>query len=962
MKIYVQNIRGANTKARFIRPSIQSCVYDIIILLETWLQAGFCNSELFPPSSQRHRNFNVYRRDRDLDLTGKQTGGGIIIGVRAGYKSERLLAFECPNLEMVWLRVDGEYPLYICSCYMPDRSNHAQYSSFLKAFHDNIALIPESDARIMLVGDFNLNTVDWNWNGRYMTPTNYLNDDPGNVNADFIHTANCFDLCQFNSTSNANGRYLDLLLTDIECSKIRCIVPDTVLSDRVDSHHPPLQFDVNMSKPAFLDAAEPRRLNFRTANYEAIVGELSCFSWERLLTGVDVDMMVVRFYKLLRSVIERHTVVRQRPGKYPVWYSCSLIFMLNEKNRLHKAYKETNDHSTYLEFKRLRTAVKLKTNRCYMKYIEAVEDGMKTHMKVFWKYTKTLRKTNTYPSSLSYPMSVGGTVSASDSPSIARLFAAYFQSVFNPCPAPTFTPVVHTSTRLDTLEITEDQILSAIKKLDPDKGAGTDGIPSFFVKAAASALVTPLLLIFNASLAAGVFPVVFKSTLIHPVHKAGAADNVTNYRPIAVLNCFAKLFERVVHQAMLEHVTPFLDSSQHGFLPKRGTVTNLLEYVTFLNEKLENREQVDVLYVDLSKAFDRISHDILIYKLQSFGITGQLKLWLATYLIERSNIVVFNGAESDRFFPTSGVPQGSILGPLLFVLYVDDMASVLSSFKSRYADDTKFGRTIMDESDCVLLLNDLHALETWCERNNLSSNPSKCNVLTITNKLTPTTYQYTSIDGTVIPRATAVKDLGVYVDTTLKFDVHVEAVVNKAFKALGFVIRTSRSFKSITSVMHLYRSLVLPHLEYCCPVWSPYYLKYVNAIESVQRRFTRYVFRKFNIAYSDYETRCKWLFLQTLRRRRVMHDQILLYKLVKRTALTDPRIVSISYRVNSITRSQDRFVERKWVLRSSHSAPIPRMLRHHNKFFWGLNLSDRLPEYRANVCGILEQINVDPDL
>ena len=434
-------------------------------------------------------------------------------------------------------------------------------------------------------------------------------------------------------------------------------------------------------------------------------------------------------------------------------------------------------------------------------------------------------------------------LSASDNAGIAGLFRVFFASVYRVCTPPVSHEEPKTETLLDSIQVTEQDIAVLIGKMDDDKGAGTDGLPSHFVKMAAPALTLPLMLIFNASLASGVFPILFKSTLIHPVFKAGQSNDVKNYRPIAVLNCFAKLLERLVHQKLLDHVSEYLEPSQHGFLPRRSTVTNLFEYVTFLSEKLEAKDQIDMIYMDLSKAFDTISHDILINKLQAFGITGTLLRWLATYLMDRSNVVVFNGERSDRFFPTSGVPQGSILGPLLFLIYIDDLAAKLSSFKSTYADDKKFGRVINSVEDCQQLQAEFHEAEKWCDDHSLSSNTSKCCAITVTNKNHPIVFPYVSSAGEAITRASSVKDLGVYIDGTLKFDVHVEAIVNKAFKSLGFLIRTSRQFMLLKTVMHLYRALVAPHLEYACPVWSPHYNKYIDSIESVQRRFTRFVYR-----------------------------------------------------------------------------------------------------------------------
>ena len=179
--------------------------------------------------------------------------------------------------------------------------------------------------------------------------------------------------------------------------------------------------------------------------------------------------------------------------------------------------------------------------------------------------------------------------------------------------------------------------------------------------------------------------------------------------------------------------------------------------------------------------------------------------------------------------------------------------------------------------------------------------------------------------------------------------------------SLDFIMRTTQAFTSITTIVHLYRVLVLSQLDYASPVWSPSYQKYINAIESVQRRFTRFISRKFNLSYCDYQSCCRWLNLLSLCRRKVLHDQILLYKLVHKRALTDPHIVSFCFRADSCTRNQDRFIERTWRLRSTYSAPLPRMVRHHIRFFFGMNIDASLHAFHGDFDGILRQLTIEPD-
>lgn len=287
---------------------------------------------------------------------------------------------------------------------------------------------------------------------------------------------------------------------------------------------------------------------------------------------------------------------------------------------------------------------------------------------------------------------------------------------------------------------------------------------------------------------------------------------------------------------------------------------------------------------------------------------------------------------------------------------------MISSYKLLYADDVKLGRVIDGPADCQELQLDLLRLVDWCGANQLTLNADKCSVLTISNKtMNNTIFDYTLPGAHELARLTSVKDLGVYVDCSLRFHVHIEALVNKAFRALGFVMRTSRNFRHIESILHLYRHLVLPHLEYACTIWSPHYLVHVDAVEAVQRRFTRFVFRKFGLQYCDYHTRARRLKLLTLAKRRVYHDQMLLYKIVNGHTAVSSSALGIGMRTSRSTRNCDLFVERTWRLQSTHNAPVPRMLRFYNRHQSQLFdiFSDSIGDYKSKLLGLLWQL---PDL
>jgi hypothetical protein len=266
---------------------------------------------------------------------------------------------------------------------------------------------------------------------------------------------------------------------------------------------------------------------------------------------------------------------------------------------------------------------------------------------------------------------------------------------------------------------------------------------------------------------------------------------ITNYRPIAIINNFAKIFEFILFERIYHHISSKISVNQHGFMARRSTVTNLVSTTQFLCESLDAHGQVDVIYMDLSKAFDRVNHRLLLYKLDDFGLSDGLILLIESYLQKRVQFVQYRGFRSESFSQTSGVPQGSVLGPLFFNIFINDLTSLLNENFQMYADDLKIYRTVSTLDDCSRLQKDLDIIQKWCNDNDQLINTKKCYVLTFSRKLDKIICDYW-IGGVKILRATEFRDLGVVFDCGLTFRNHIEYVTSAAYKSLGFVLRNRR--------------------------------------------------------------------------------------------------------------------------------------------------------------------------
>ena len=342
----------------------------------------------------------------------------------------------------------------------------------------------------------------------------------------------------------------------------------------------------------------------------------------------------------------------------------------------------------------------------------------------------------------------------------------------------------------------------------------------------------------------GVFPDDWKQAHVVPIYKKGAKDNFGNYRPVSLCSTISKVLERIVSRQLQLHLKMhgLIAEGQHGFCPGRSCVTQLATMFHNWTSILDSRSppRVDAVFLDWSKAFDKVSHSILLNKLHDYGVCGQMLNWFTSYLYGRKQRVQYGGQYSEWFIVKSGVPQGSILGPMLFNIHVLDLPHRVSSSLPQYADDTVLYRPILSSEDEKALQRDLDAIWNWSSLNKLPLNATKCVVMHITRSRNPVSINY-NMNGTRLDTVTTHKHLGVTLSSDLDWGPHIDEVTSKAQRLLGFIRRTIGSNDHDT-LKKLYIALIRPILEYCAPVWAPYKGIHKQKLEGVQKRFTRYCF------------------------------------------------------------------------------------------------------------------------
>ena len=393
----------------------------------------------------------------------------------------------------------------------------------------------------------------------------------------------------------------------------------------------------------------------------------------------------------------------------------------------------------------------------------------------------------------------------------------------------------------------------------------------------AEALADPLTLVLNKILSTGTLPQLWKDANVTPIFKKGKKSSPGNYRPVSLTSVICKLMESLVRDHIVKHMNTnsLFTKYQHGFMEGRSCSTNLLATLDVWSDAVENGIPVDTIYLDFAKAFDTVPHQRLLNKLHSYGIRGKTYEWIKDFLSSRRQRVVVKGSMSDWAPVTSGIPQGSVLGPLLFVIFINDLPNITQCITQMFADDTKIFSPVANTEDKEKLQNDLDSLCVWSDKWQLRFNASKCKVLHIGSANPHYKYSMESIDGTVQLEETELeKDLGVHIDPELKFSKHVERQVNKANRILG-LIRRSYEFIDMEVMKKLFTSLVRPHLEFGNVAWSPRLEKDRNLIEGVQTRATKLVPELKDL---EYEERLKRMDLPSLRYRRVRGDMIETYK------------------------------------------------------------------------------------
>ena len=630
------------------------------------------------------------------------------------------------------------------------------------------------------------------------------------------------------------------------------------------------------------------RYNYAKGRFEDMAKSLEKVQWGDL-EAMDVESLWLKFKGVIKDSIRVYVPTRmlKKKSKAAPWWSKELTKEVKRKYKKWRHYTETQsseDYKKYVKQRNLRTSLLRKAKS---KYEERLVDRVKSEPKRLFKYIRSQQKVRPAISQLA----CGGRLAESDEEK-AEILQEFFTSVFveeGHGELPDF-PTFHQGNVIDDADFSARDVKLELENLKIDKAAGPDEIPSIVLKECAAQLATPLFCLFKKSLETGVLPSEFKQAKITPIFKKGSRVDVGNYRPVSMTSQVCKVLERLIRKIIMAHLTAInaVSDHQHGFLPRKSCQTNMLESFEEWTRVLDGGDSLDIIFLDYQKAFDRVPHRRLILKLHGYGIQGKLLNWIREFLSCRTQQVVVGNGKSSWSYVKSGVPQGSVLGPVLFLIYVNELPSVIQSSAKMFADDTKVYRPIQTPDDCRKLQEDLKSLEEWSSDWLLKFNASKCRVMHCGSGNGRASYVMLNAEGNEahLEKTTLEKDLGVTISDNLKPTSHCTKAANKATSALRLLKKTFSNL-NVRNFPVLYKTYVRPHLEYCLQAVGPFMRQDVEALEKVQRRATKLVAQ---VRELPYEERLRKLQLPSVKDRALRGDLIETYKILTMKLEVDPSV------------------------------------------------------------------------
>ena len=887
------NARGKihGLRSLVVEESKKNHCLPFIAIAETWLKSYIHDAQIKIP------NYNVKRSDRD-----KRRGGGVLLYYHVDIPLSSFTKFDDGTCEVVFCCFDTK-KTSVAVVYRPPNAPFSSFKNAMNFIENAIQDIGDDSYQHCVTGDFNFPLIDWSTG---VTKSGGTTEDANSSNLLLKFMADHL-MNQYILTSTRENSILELFFCN-SGSLVTNVTPDkTSLSDHglVDimlSYNP--SDCGKQKKPARnFDTHSFRSLDFRKGNFQSLKDELKAVDWHKLRSLCTFEEFPGVFTETLLNICKNHIPVKKRGTGRPH----ALNSLRRKKKRLKARYQAIERFGNPAHAKQLKTKLALV---CYdikeainkdldHKEAKAIEK-IRSNPKFFYSYAKQFRHSKSVISML---MDKNKHV-VTDQKKMADLLQDQFTSVFSDPNSPDISPPDFAPSNITSpfqeadFDFPDEDIISAAGEIKADSTCGPDGIPAILLKTCIAELCMPFRIIWSESISSGIVPAFYKLSYVTPLYKKGNRVIASNYRPVSLTSHVVKIYERILRKVIVSFLekNSILCHNQHGFRSGRSCLTQMLSHFDDILEGLTNKVDTDAIYLDYAKAFDKVDHQLLLAKLKLYGFPDQLLNWVCSFLTGRTQNVVLDGVHSYVSMIISGVPQGTVLGPILFILFINDMESCVKHSKIRFfADDTRISKQITCEADVPLLQEDLDSVIAWSHRNNMMLHEDKFEFIIHPHQPNSPLAQlpfvnehmiYQISSGDTLYPVQELTDLGITVCSDLTWSTHINSIANRAKTVSSWVLSVFKT-RDKSTMCTVYKSLVRSHLEYCCPLWNPTKLSDIRLLEEVQRTFTSKI---SGMQHLDYWTRLKRLGLMSLQRRRERYIIIQMWKILNLKAPNDVAI------------------------------------------------------------------------
>ena len=828
---------------------------------------------------------------------------------------KRRYDIEVNDVESIWLELfnSNNNSILVNFLYRPPNSNQ----SWIDLYESQLDRADSTNLDLYILGDFNIN---------YMPGKTVHNFN----NSKWKDITTKFGLIQhINNPTRSTKRsstIIDHIYTSCSYTEINAFVSRLSISD----HYPVCFTYPKMKRSKDNSHQIIKYRSFKNFDENTFRETLFYSGLDCTETFSDPNKSLDVFYNCVNFALKKHAPVKEKRIKHdhqPAWYSNEIKALIRERDYC----KRKGDHGRYKLLRNQITSLIKKSKRDF--FNKAINENKDA--KFMWKNLKDMANLN-HTGNIALPSKLTkDNEELEDKLSIVNELNYHFVSISNIITKMKFEESNFTliKTTLNSILrnnifdidfITMFEVRKIINKLDVNKSTGVDGIGPAVLKYCGDIIIPSITYIINSSISTGIFPDKLKEARVLPIFKGGCNDKTENYRPISILPTISKIFERHIADQIHKYLdkTNVLHKTQSGFRKHHSTLTALTRLIDAWINDIDSGKLVGTVFLDLRKAFDLVDHDILIYKLKLYHFSEKSINLFKSYLSNRQQSVVVGNVQSNKLVMQSGVPQGSILGPLLFLLYINDMTFSCNDLNiDLYADDSTMfqsGFKILDIQ--TRLQKNLDEIDKWCTLNNMALHPkkTKCMVIGSRYMLQHSNQLSLKIGDTVLENVTEQKILGVYIDNMLNWHVQIDYVCKKINSKISLLKRILYLLSDDMKML-FYNSYILPVFDYCCIIWGKDNKSYINKVHKLQKRIAKIIlnkplrsptiglYRELNwLSFSD---RCKY------------NIAVLVYKTINNLAP--------SYLLELLSFSQND----KYCLRSSNHHDLVLMKRPRTNLF-----------------------------